>query len=144
MPSPASTPLPSRASDIQLLEKDHGGKLMLVHHLPEEYAMLKQWVSEMKYGSPNILAVLRESGATLKFYTTETIFNITVRLPGKDSGYLGGTADARIPRVGETWLRGSDIADGDYCRATWDRIMQDIVGYSLKPLQVSSLSVASA
>ena len=43
--------------------------------------------------------------------------------------YLGCGASARKPRAGETWTRGSDLADGPLTFETWVKILGDIVSY---------------
>ena len=46
-------------------------------------------------------------------------------------GYLGCTVTTRKPRAGEDWNRGNDLADGEYSRETFIRIMQNIISYEL-------------
>lgn len=50
---------------------------------------------------------------------------------GDESGYLGATGSQRAPRAGETWTRGNDLADGPYCKKTWDQIVADILACEL-------------
>jgi hypothetical protein len=52
-----------------------------------------------------------------------------------DRGYLGCIASCRKPRVGETWHRGSDLADGPYSKETFFKIIGDIVSLELKTIQ---------
>lgn len=62
----------------------------------------------------------------IKFYTPRYQYVINVR-----KHYIGGSVSSRLPRDGETWTRGNDLADGDNSPETWDRIMADIVSYEL-------------
>ncbi len=48
--------------------------------------------------------------------------------------YLGCTASCRMQRPGETWTRGSDLPDGTFCYATFQRIIHRIVEYELVEL----------
>lgn len=45
--------------------------------------------------------------------------------------YMGCIALARVSVAGENHLRGSDLHDGKFGRATWDRIMLEIIGYEM-------------
>ena len=46
-------------------------------------------------------------------------------------GYLGCIVSERKPRAGESWTRGNDLADGDFCEETWLAILRDIVKYEM-------------
>ena len=48
--------------------------------------------------------------------------------------YLGCVASSRVERAGENWTRGNDLADGDFSRATFDKIMRDVVAYEMVDL----------
>lgn len=69
----------------------------------------------------------------MMLYTSNNMFNITgsVNLMG-DRSYLGCTASSRTSRIGEDWTRGSDLADGQYSKETWDRICFDMLSYELQ------------
>lgn len=110
---------------------------LLLDDLPNEYSDLKKWFSQMKFGYENIFALVGEDSVTLKLFTDETEFSINAK-PIKENGesYLGCTSSDRKPLVGETWTRGSDLYDGKYNEETFNRIMFDIVGHSLKPIEI--------
>lgn len=67
-----------------------------------------------------------ESYVVLRFLTANNSYSIV----GK-STYLGCVYRNRYPLPGETWTRGSDLADGDFSEATWNRIVQDILSLEL-------------
>ena len=54
----------------------------------------------------------------------------------EDSGYLGCGVTSRKNRVGEDWVRGSDLPDGGYSKETFDMIIRAIVRYELQLLQL--------
>ncbi|WP_341702618.1 hypothetical protein [Ferrovibrio sp.] len=55
-------------------------------------------------------------------------------------GYLGCGAEARRPRAGEDWTRGSDLADGDISRKTWNYILSDIISYEMVKVHKNSIA----
>ncbi len=60
----------------------------------------------------------------------------SVRFVSHERTYLGCVASCRVTRPGETWTRGSDLADGEFSRETWDRILWDILAYELVELSL--------
>lgn len=69
-------------------------------------------------------------------FTSRHSYRITLKVPraswkSDKSGYLGATVSKRMPRAGEPWTRGNDLADGPYCVETWNQIMADILAYEL-------------
>lgn len=54
------------------------------------------------------------------------------------SSYLGCIANCRMPRAGENWTRGSDLADGELTEATWHRILGDILSYEMVKVHASA------
>lgn len=48
--------------------------------------------------------------------------------------YLGCTSQRRSADVGEDWMRGRDLADGDFCRETWDKIARAVLGNEMELL----------
>ena len=131
--------LDASQDNVEILEKNHGGTLGKLKDLPDEYNDLKVWADKMKYGSDRILVIIKKSRIVLKLYTQKTEISISAVAPNKNkpNGYLGGIASSRTPRVGETWCRGNDLADGDYSKETWNKIMYDIIGWELEPLEIS-------
>lgn len=77
-----------------------------------------------------------ERRLVLALFTTQSRYQIVAvegRGPyGQAAGiYLGAQVSARAPRPGETHTRGRDLTDGPLARATWDRILADIVACEL-------------
>lgn len=71
-----------------------------------------------------------------RLYTDHHAYSIRAQVPttADERGYLGCTVSRRKPRAGEDWTRGSDLADGPFSMQTWTRILSDIIGYELVPL----------
>ncbi|MFW9871753.1 MAG: hypothetical protein ACFFG0_01540 [Candidatus Thorarchaeota archaeon] len=65
------------------------------------------------------------------FYTEEHQYFITAIDRTKDDGYLGCQVNCRKARAGEDWIRGNDLPDGKFTKATWDRIILAIINYEL-------------
>jgi len=80
-----------------------------------------------------------KNGIRVYFYTKENCYSIKVKIPmpnddsseNNNYGYLGCTVQTRKPRAGEDWNRGNDLANGKYCKETWDKIKNDIISYEL-------------
>jgi len=80
-----------------------------------------------------------KNGVRVRIYTKENCYSISVKMPrpnddesqNNNYGYLGCIVWSRKPIAGEDWSRGRDLADGKYCKETWDRILNDIVAYEL-------------
>ena len=90
--------------------------------LPE----LAEWLNQLKRFGGEVTV----EATSVKLRTTRYIYSITAHKDGR--GYLGCIANARVPREGETWLRGRDLADGVYSPETWQSILTDIVAYELE------------
>lgn len=41
-------------------------------------------------------------------------------------------------KVGEWWTRGNDLPDGKFNELTWNRIVNAIIGYEIKNLQIDT------
>lgn len=65
------------------------------------------------------------------FYTEQYKYKIFANDRKNDDGYLGCQVTARMPRAGEDWFRGNDLADGPFAHETWLRILSTIVNYEL-------------
>ena len=96
---------------------------------PEFYEWLKE-ISRYSKVEDFILPDYKD-GIIVSFYTHDYFYCVNVKLPKKDNGYLGCTVQTRKPKAGENWNRGNDLADGKYCRETWERIKNDIIAYEL-------------
>ena len=98
------------------------------------------WMNEMKHGYRDSGIYMAEvigdysqrKGFKLKLFTESNEYTIVAYPPVDDyKGYLGAQGGSRKPRAGEDWTRGNDLADGDFSRETWIKILADIVGYEL-------------
>lgn len=68
----------------------------------------------------------------IHIYTENNSYSIHAREATEHhKGYLSCGATARRERAGETWKRGSDLADGPLDVRTWHRILGDIVSYEM-------------
>jgi hypothetical protein len=89
--------------------------------LQEKLEQLRRWCR-------NVLIEPEKDGRYwIKFWTNRNQYVIHVR----NFGYIGCIVTKRLPRNGEDWTRGNDLADGRYEPQTWERIMVDIVSYEL-------------
>jgi len=68
------------------------------------------------------------------FYTEKHQYIIKAVDRTKDDGYLGCVVQCRKPRPGEDWLRGNDLPDGKFNKATWDLILKAIISYEIVKL----------
>lgn len=95
---------------------------------------LIEWMGEMKHGYKDSDLYLYEESILseedtirIRLYTEKNEYCIVATV----DGYLGCIGSSRKPRAGEDWTRGNDLADGDFSKETWNRILGDIVGYEL-------------
>jgi len=71
-----------------------------------------------------------------KIWTLNNQYSIAATIHiGNLPGYLGCVAIARKERPGETWSRGSDLADGDFNENTWNKIILSIVKYEAEEVK---------
>lgn len=129
-----------RQNAIDMIEKEYSGKLISIEEAQDMgYDLLIKWLrSVSRYGNikSTVLLLKYEGRICAKFFTNDHIYSISARQPSeKYDGYLGCTASCRKPRAGETWTRGSDLADGIYKEETFIHILKDIVSYEMKSLQ---------
>ncbi len=90
---------------------------------------LSRWQDEATYKTLSEEG-LPEERLTVQIFTASHVYRIAA-----SPTYLGCTVSSRMPRPGETWTRGNDLADGSFAIETWDRILRDIVGYELKAIE---------
>jgi len=68
-----------------------------------------------------------------KLFTKDNCYSIVAI--GKDrpekGSYMGCQVSIRKPRAGEDWIRGNDLADGDFSHETWEKIKNDIIAFEL-------------
>ncbi len=75
-----------------------------------------------------------EQSLKVCFYTKEHQYFITGIDRKVDDGYLGCQVNCRKARAGEDWVRGNDLPDGKFNKATWDRILRTVINYELVKL----------
>lgn len=101
--------------------------------------LLEQWLKELVYPGKVFNFIEESSGHSepgvettreFCFYTENHQYFITA-IDRVGEGYLGCQVSARKARAGEDWLRGNDLPDGPFTRATWDKIINAIVCYEL-------------
>jgi len=99
--------------------------------IKEECSELYEWIKEISRFSKVEDFILPDYKNEIKiyFYTKENKYCIFV-IP-KDKTYLGCTVLSRKARAGEDWQRGRDLADGKYCKDTWNRIKNSILSHEL-------------
>jgi hypothetical protein len=91
---------------------------------------LVRWLRPLSRWSQRVISVSElKRGYKVRLYTANHIYYITA-IPQK---YLGCIVVSRRARVGEDWFRGNDLRDGKWSRATWQKILADIVSYELEP-----------
>jgi hypothetical protein len=125
---------------IEMLEKKYIGKLINTEDVESKgYGDFLKWLRGMtRFGNvkSTMLFFDHDERINVIFFTSDHRYSISARLPNSENdGYLGCIANCRKPRVGETWTRGSDLADGNYSERTFVKIMADIVSYEIKNLQ---------
>ena len=77
-----------------------------------------------------------EERISITVFTNDHAYHIKGRDVYGESGYLGAVMSNRKPRAGEDWTRGRDLADGNFTKATWEKIKDDIIGCELVPLEI--------
>jgi hypothetical protein len=90
----------------------------------KQQELLEAWLSEGKYFDPDLVEFDR--GKKLTIFTALHKYSISF-----DEEYMGCIAQCRKPYRGEKHLRGSDLADGEFCRETFEQIIFDIVSHEL-------------
>lgn len=128
---------------IKDLENEKGGNLIKNAELKKTLPELSEWLKIIsRYGNVDAVSqIFRDKKEPerhfLYIFTDEHCYHISAYAPTekRPKGYLGCIASCRKPRVGETWHRGSDLADGPYSRETFIKIIGDIVSFELKNIQ---------
>jgi len=106
-----------------------------------EYPELYEWLKSISRLGQIEKFVLPDykKGLSIKLYTRSYRYCICVKLPepnknakdDKNYGYMSCYVITRKPRAGEDWNRGNDLADGDYSKETWQKIVNSIIRYEL-------------
>jgi hypothetical protein len=104
---------------------------------------LDKWLENLVYPGKTENFILELEGHSVPgvevarkicFYTEEHQYFITAIERTKDDGYLGCQVNCRKARAGEDWIRGNDLPDGDFTKATWDKILMAVINYELVKL----------
>ena len=96
-------------------------------------SQLTEWLNRGKYPKnwADHMAVVDESEkddcVKIALFTDNNTYIISATI----DGYLGCMVTSRKPLAGETWMRGSDLADGKFGIETWTNILSDIVSHEL-------------
>lgn len=67
-----------------------------------------------------------------KLFTENNYYVISANWKEYTPNYLGCIVESRKSRAGENWSRGDDMHDGHFCRETWNKIKDDIIGREMK------------
>lgn len=100
-------------------------------------SQLTEWLNRGKYTKnwADHMAVVDESEkdgcVKIALFTDNNTNTISATI----NGYLGCMVTSRKPLAGETWTRGSDLADGKFGIETWTNILSDILSYELVPAE---------
>jgi len=76
----------------------------------------------------------REKTIRFRLFTDRYKYAIVGIDRDKSDGYLGCVCVSNRRLPGETWERGSDLADGKFNKTTWGRIIRDIIRNELQKL----------
>lgn len=121
----------------EMLEKEKHAQLIKIKQLEElGYQEFAKWLKSIaRYGNIHRTMLLYkfndQDRVAADFFTND--YKYSIHAARRE--YLGAYASCRKSRVGETWLRGSDLPDGKYNKETFDNIVKSIVGYEMKNLQ---------
>jgi hypothetical protein len=130
------------------IETERNAKIITAEELKTQYADFYHWLKSIsRYGNIDRTMIIcqdnkedsqsKSKRVNIRFWTTDHCYSISAILPyGDYKGYLGCIATTRKERVGEFWNRGSDLPDGKYEKKTFDAIIQSIVSYEMKNLQL--------
>jgi hypothetical protein len=128
---------------IRRLEEENKAELINYEELKKYLPELAEWMKIIsRYGNvDSVSQIFRDKKdperTFLLIFTEEHSYHISAYAPTekRPKGYLGCITSCRKPRVGETWTRGNDLADGPYNKETFIKIIGDIVSYELKTIQ---------
>jgi hypothetical protein len=109
-----------------------GDKESVLSFAEAKQRMINYWGSSVSFHSVDCGACTCppgsiEEGFRALYQTPASIYVVTAKKSKGGGDYLGCTMSNRYPDPGETWTRGSDLADGACTVETWNRIIRDIV-----------------
>jgi len=147
----------------EMFEREHNCKLIPAEELSKAASYGPDFLSKIKdlarYGNVDSVVLVASFDRDLPispyqfkvyFYTNDNEYCIVVRFVGYHilgtiddpthdaykNSYMGCTVKTRKQRPGESWQRGNDLPDGKYCTQTWNDIINGILRYELKTLQI--------
>ena len=100
--------------------------------LQEMKEQLVEWMDMMKNGYRDSDIYMYEferdgkEGIKIRLFTDVNNYSVVAI-----DNYLGCIYSSRKPRAGEDWTRGGDLADGEFSKETWIKILSDIIGTEL-------------
>lgn len=111
--------------------------------LEQAYEKVREWLGAVYRPSQIDRAIhvcpdAGEYGAIhIKIWTDTNEYRIRIVLMPKEleNAYMGASAAARKPRVGEDWTRGNDLPDGKFSEKLWLDIMVAIVKYEAQEIK---------
>lgn len=128
------------------LEEKHKGILIKFKELNKIAPDFAKWLKNtVRYGNVDSQVLIfklidesRDNYFRCYLYTNDNRYSIIgyPSIEKKTKGYLGCIASRRKSEVGEDWTRGSDLHDGKYSKDTFNGIIEDIVSFELKSLQL--------
>lgn len=138
------TPWDNKTHGREMYEKEYNCKLIQFNDLmnrPWDMDFAVKLKKLARYGNVDSMMLISRSsddtGVRVNFFTFENVYSINVHWKEEmEDSYLGCVVSSRKPRPGETWTRGNDLPDGKYNDDTWNRILQGIISYEMKTLQL--------
>jgi len=129
------------------IEENHGAKLIKYEELiviaPEFALWLKDIIRYRNVDSTALIFwdINRNDGAnhfSCTIFTNDNKHTFYGYAPTEDKpkGYLGAGTTGRKPRPGHLYAGGNDLPDGPYSKKTFNNIVNAIVAYELKTLQL--------
>ncbi len=122
----------------EMFERDHKVKLVDKRFVETAYPEFYKWIQNISWrNGKSIIYGINDQGTKEErlrvfLYTHCSRYNICIRKPNNDKGYIGCTVSNRMERPGETWKRGRDLPDGPFEQSTMLKIIYGIIAYELK------------
>ncbi len=124
----------------EIYERENSCTIISFDELPKD---LKKWFTKLYgkfFNKKNFLCSIKDhnGGFSVKIFTNDNEYSFYgyEKNESAPNGYLGGGVTSRKSHTGENWARGMDLPDGDYSPETFQDIIQSIVYYELKPIDI--------